>query len=471
MKDKSIKSKKRQNNEIRDAYMSFTIGVQAEEFDKYLPIVMKYMDDHSDLLKKKASTVIKTNYMYSKIRRVDFRTMSNDEYKDIKQFYKNVYEELQELLRKYECGKNGKEKDRRITCRKVLNTYIKTGFIKPLFEEYRPECKMYLNTKIAAERKYIKGQVFYQYGSSAASYNENYMFINKEIFRDIQFVFKTLYNKENHHLSEQDIIGLMITVPYGDSPKMVERNKKLIEKGYLTEEELIQQYNFSKYISLIKDKEIKNGIAYFEKHFEEILMSGTIKNHKYEVKLFEDRKYNQIGYMMSAIADYPGIRRVGHVIEIISLSEDWENEDRKSNCSKRDPIAHQMYRNYLINESISVYNNQVCYADKRGWKGLVASHIVPFNECEGLGHKEWQYDGDNGLLLSPNIDAYFDKFDISFDLYGNIMIPEDNDIVKPEIKAIISGYKLDAEVINERRKQYLDFHNKRFLKKHSLQKI
>lgn len=263
------------------------------------------------------------------------------------------------------------------------------------------------------------------------------------------------------------MIGLMITVPYGKSEKMVKRNKKLIEKGYLTETELIEQYNLSKYISLIKDKTVEDGVNYFEIHFEEILKYGNIKEHKYKIKLFEDRKYNQVGFMMSAIADYPGIRRVAHGIEVISVSDDWEGEDKKTNSSKRDPIAHQLYRNYLLNESAKIYNAQVCYVDKKRWKGLVASHIVPFNECEGLGHKEWEYDGDNGLLLSPNIDAYFDKFDISFDTDGTLLMPDDEQVIKKEIKEIISKYKLDGSVLNNRRLEYLNIHKKRFMNKHS----
>lgn len=469
--DEKIVTKERQDNEIRDSYMSFTIGVQAEEFDKYLPIVMGYMDAHKERLFEMAQIVKQSNYKYKKIRKNEFRKLNNIEYREIKVFYETTYRELQSLLRKNGCGKNGTEENRRLTCRKVLNTYIKTGFIKPLFEDYRPECEMYLKADNDMEKSYIKGQVFYQYGSSAASYNENHMHINKVVFRDIQFIFKTLYNIENHRLTEKDIIGLMITVPYGASDKMVKRNTKLIEKGYLTKEELIQQYNISKYISLIMDKTVKNGVQYFERHFNEILKYGEIRNHKYEVKLFEDRKYNQIGFMMAAIADYPGIKRVEHAIQVTSISDDWEHEDRKKNSSKRDPIAHQLYRNYLLDESVAIFNAQVCYADKKGWKAVVASHIVPFNECEGLGHKEWQYDGDNGLLLSPNVDAYFDKFDISFESDGTILMPDDNQIVKSEIKDTIASYKLDEKILNDRRKEYLRIHKQRFMEKHYCKKI
>ena len=100
-----------------------------------------------------------------------------------------------------------------------------------------------------------------------------------------------------------------------------------------------------------------------------------------------------------------------------------------------------------------------------------AMRIVPFNECEGLGHKEWQYDGDNGLLLSPNVDAYFDKFDISFESDGTILMPDDNQIVKSEIKDTIASYKLDEKILNDRRKEYLRIHKQRFMEKHYCKKI
>ena len=119
------KTKGRQENEIRDAYMAFTIGVQAKEFDRYLPIVMNYMDSHSDMLKKNAHIVRQSNYMYSKIRRKDFKELNDEEYRNIKQFYENMYEDLQILLRKHGCGKEGDEKSKKLSCRKVLNTYIK----------------------------------------------------------------------------------------------------------------------------------------------------------------------------------------------------------------------------------------------------------------------------------------------------------------------------------------------------------
>ena len=77
---------------------------------------------------------------------------------------------------------------------------------------------------------------------------------------------------------------------------------------------------------------------------------------------------------------------------------------------KRDPILMRIYRKKLFDESAAIYNRLVCYACHLPWKGLVASHIKPLAVLYQNSKKITEaYDKDNGLLLSPNIDAYFDK--------------------------------------------------------------
>ncbi|MBQ8633615.1 MAG: HNH endonuclease [Lachnospiraceae bacterium] len=465
MKGNQIKTKERVENEIRDAYMAFTLGVQADDFDKYLRIIVDFLDFHREEISANIEMLRNANYQFQKLRRKDFQKLSKSEYAIIKGNITKIHGELEDVLLANGCSSAG-AKDPKANCRKIINTYIKTGFVKPLLNGYVPECKMYLESTDNEEKKYIKGQVFYQYGASSISYEQNYIFLSDgKMFKDIQFVFETLYRLPEHCLSRKDIIALMITVPFGDSKKFVRRNLKLLQKGYLTREELDQQYNFSKYIFLIKDKTIDNGLKYFESHFNEILKTGKIKKCKYEVKEFNERKYNQIDFMMNAIADYPGIERRDTKVWISMISEDWENQDKKKSSSKRSNVRHQIYRNYLLEESRRIYGEYKCYVDKLPWKALVASHIVAFNDCEGYGHKEWEYDGDNGLLLSPNIDAYFDKYDITFDDYGKILLPESDEIVKKEIKDIIMGYSIDSNILNERRKMYLAIHRDRFFAK------
>lgn len=49
---------------------------------------------------------------------------------------------------------------------------------------------------------------------------------------------------------------------------------------------------------------------------------------------------------------------------------------------------------------------------------LVASHIKPWVNCEGVEH----LDGDNGLMLAPHVDHLFDTGRISFENDGRIKL-------------------------------------------------
>lgn len=73
-------------------------------------------------------------------------------------------------------------------------------------------------------------------------------------------------------------------------------------------------------------------------------------------------------------------------------------------------------------ESKSIYGDAVCYLDKKPYKSLIASHIKPCVDCLKEHKENEAYDVDNGLLLSPTVDSYFDKKDISFDDDGIILI-------------------------------------------------
>ena len=64
--------------------------------------------------------------------------------------------------------------------------------------------------------------------------------------------------------------------------------------------------------------------------------------------------------------------------------------------------------------------------------------------------KEQAYDVNNGILLSPNTDQYFDKFDISFNDDGKILMGNG---VAPEIKMELQTMKLGEEVAYRTKKK------------------
>jgi len=84
-------------------------------------------------------------------------------------------------------------------------------------------------------------------------------------------------------------------------------------------------------------------------------------------------------------------------------------------------------------------------------KILIASHIVPWKDSK----KSERLDPENGILLSPNYDALFDKHLISFELNGNIVISKklsSEDLIK-------LGIDIQAEIkVNEEMKKYLKRH-------------
>jgi len=89
---------------------------------------------------------------------------------------------------------------------------------------------------------------------------------------------------------------------------------------------------------------------------------------------------------------------------------------------------------------------------------LIASHIKPFSEC----NENEKYDLFNGLLLTPNYDKLFDKYLISFDKSGKILI---SSLIKKsdlEKLGISKEDKLNSDKISPNHFEYLKYHNEQF---------
>ena len=289
--------------------------------------------------------------------------------------------------------------------RKSINQLIKLGFVNPRYKGYHPLTKKFLGCKDEKERELIFTQIFYE----CASLNSSYINDCTD-HKEVNFLLKTL--AYNGRLTKNNLMGLMVT----DVAKY--------KRGYLLPEELELQYQYALSIK------------------------------------FDEKKYNQIEYLIGFLKYMPELVYEDGVLEF---------EDNKSVVAgtdvvsaKRDPILMRIYRKLLFEESMSVYDRLICYACHLPWKGLVASHIKPLATCIKQQKMQEAYDRNNGLLLSPNIDAYFDKFDITFADDGSIILGRD---IPQEIKDVIKGYQIDKEVLNNERKKYLQYHRYVFDKK------
>lgn len=88
---------------------------------------------------------------------------------------------------------------------------------------------------------------------------------------------------------------------------------------------------------------------------------------------------------------------------------------------------------------------------------LIASHIVPWREAS---NKE-RLDVDNGLLLSPTYDALFDKYLISFDNEGKIILSKSMDKKDFYKLGVIGEEKIDN--LSAGNKKYLERHRKKII--------
>lgn len=364
-------SKKKIENQQYDKYWQFTleyIDIFDLRFKNTLRIILDFIDENMDIFKE--------NCKHPSLN------------KELQQRINNVYQ----------------KKDQAST-RKSINQFIKLGFVKPFYNGYHKLARKFLSTDDDVQRKNIFSEIFYTSSSFCSSYSKD--FTNR---KEIDFLLKTLVYHPDKKLSFLDIVALMVT-PI-----------ETITKGYLTKDELEEQYQYAK----------------------------TIK--------FDDKKYNQLNYLIYFLNLMPNIR---------ATKDDgvwFINPNEVVIDTKRDPILYGIYKNDLDNESIRLYGKKICYIQKTPFKGLVHSHIKDSGVCLEEGKIDEAYDYNNGLLLSSQVDAYFDKYDISFDDDGNVLV-NDYEIHDSDILHWISNFKLDKKLLNPERLKYLKWHRKKFRNK------
>lgn len=383
--------------------MSTKIAKKDQQYDEYWKLTVEYTDIFGAQFNNTLKVIVK--YIDDSIEKINDINIEkyNDRDKDERLKFKELYEDLQNIIFTiYPKADLG-------STRKSINQFVKLGFVNPYLKGYHKLTKKFLNT--SSSDKEMKQSIFSEIFYDSASFNSSITNDNRDK-KEINFLLKTLMYHPEKKLSKTDLIDLMVT------------DLASFPKGYLTVDELKSQYSYSKAID------------------------------------FEENKYNQIHYLFTFLNLMPDL--TAHKDRGIAFTED--GTVLSDIDTTRDPYMHALYRNNLKIESKRVYDDIVCYVEKIAYKGLVASHIKPCHIClEELKTSE-AYDYNNGLLLQLNIDAYFDKFDISFNDDGTILI---SSTVDKSIAEKYSKYSLDKEILTPERLKYLSYHRKRFLEKHS----
>ncbi|RAX58326.1 hypothetical protein CCZ01_02605 [Helicobacter monodelphidis] len=161
-----------------------------------------------------------------------------------------------------------------------------------------------------------------------------------------------------------------------------------------------------------------------------------------------DKKYNQLNYLWNICVNVLTGIYINDKNEItLEKQKITDSEVTKG----RDPYKQLLYKFDLFNESKIVNNDIVCFVENLKYPSLIASHIKPFISCNEIE----QFDYNNGLLLSKNMDYLFDNGWISFDDSGKIICAKNLD---SKLKEYLSNKKLNSKYLTQKRLEYLQYH-------------
>ncbi len=375
-------TKKRRNVEVYENYWKFTaahLDITGTKFNNCLNVIVRFIDQN--LTELQANAVTGPDFSDS-----------------------DLYKMLQQQI---VLISDFKGKDATLSARKVINQFVKIGFIDPFLLGYHPLVKAFLLESNKQKKETLFSKIFYESSSLASDVT-----LDNRQLKHVNFLLKTL--DQNGSLGKEDIMALMVT------------DIRNYSKGYLTRAELNQQYQYANLI-----------------HFDE-------------------RKYNQIAHLKGYL------KRFTDLVYDKSEERFWFADDpavleRDAEATyKRDGVKHRIYKEELKEESMEVYGDVVCYLDKKPYKSLIASHIKPCMDCLREGREDQAYDVNNGLLLSPTVDSYFDKKDITFADDGTVIVGK---AVADSIRAEFERCSLDKTILNEQRRSYLEYHRRLFKRK------
>lgn len=122
-------------------------------------------------------------------------------------------------------------------------------------------------------------------------------------------------------------------------------------------------------------------------------------------------------------------------------------------------IGQSQFRTNLLNSE----RNKCLITGIQNPDLLIASHIKPWKKSNNTE----RLDPNNGILFTPTFDKLFDKFLITFNENGSIVLSQNrlDDDTKNKLRTAYPNLDKSSVVINQENKIYLDYHRKVFLEK------
>ena len=379
----TVHTKKRREVEHYEEYWKITAAFtnfNDQNFITALRVIVDFIDTHQERLKNPG--------------------------KDFSSFYKKLQNNLESVF-----DYNGKSSD--TTVRKIINQFVKIGFIEPFLKSYNFRVPQYLRTYDEEKRKSLFTEIMFENASFMSSVTKD----NRDYPNPVRFLLNTMaMMPKDSYLTTQELAAIMLT----------DISLPKYKKGYMNREEIE----------------------------ERVRVSNTID--------FYDRKYNQVSHLMAHLGfmvDFVYDKKLGRIY----LKENLSDLSKINIETTRDPYRYHIFRSNLDIESRELFGEKVCYVTGDQQKALVASHIIPSALCITEGNVDDAYDYNNGIWLSPDIDAYFDKGDITFEEDGTMLMKPG---LPPSIYQKMNGYKLDSRVLTPERKKYLKINHDNFIKRY-----
>jgi hypothetical protein len=282
-----------------------------------------------------------------------------------------------------------------ISVRKAINQLVKMGFVNSYLESYNADTIEYLKAKTNRKRQSLLSKIVYSNSSFNRSVKDN------SSLHQLNFLINTLV--EVGTLKIEEIIALMLVDIASE------------KNGYLNAAELKSYVQKATDIDFIK------------------------------------RKYNQIEYLINLLKKLDDIKFVNDELYFSEDAKRIFGENLEVLIRKRNPYLHLLYKNQLEEECQSIFKSKICMVEKLPYPVLIASHIKPFIKSDDIE----AYDVNNGLLLSRNMDSLFDLGYITFDDNGKILC---SNKLSSEVIKSVSCFSLDTVFLNDKRKEYLDYH-------------
>jgi 5-methylcytosine-specific restriction enzyme A len=174
---------------------------------------------------------------------------------------------------------------------------------------------------------------------------------------------------------------------------------------------------FTKGNKAIRDHAINNKrlLLFFTAHSAHVTYEGEMICVDYEYFLTPDVDgKTRKGIRFTLVGANVNARSIG-----ISIDKRAKNKYKKPNKTERlGLVTSRVGQGYYRQELLNKYNRRCAVTDSDLTEILIASHIVPWRQS----NEDEKLDIENGILLSPNYDALFDKYLISFSESGNIII-------------------------------------------------